>query len=289
MPENRRHPHKPFEAALIEEYLGDHKIISVELLPHGKSNSNYKLVVDGETCVFRWHAGGTAERERTAMRLVEGLVSVPPILAAGPDWSLFSFVEGDHLSDHPECLQAAVRTAANIWTVTFPSKGWVAADGTITPFDFGGESDFMTAILKDPAVNKWLGSQAVHAITRIFAIEAERPTEDQPCGCLVHGDFNPSNILVKDGEVVAILDWEFSHSGGPLMDIANLVRNTSTDYHQDIRKGLESAGVLLPEDWMYRCEFDHIGSYLELLTTQLSDEFKQSCVDKIHRFIDNYG
>jgi aminoglycoside phosphotransferase (APT) family kinase protein len=289
MTEDRRHPHRPFDRDLIKEYLHGRNVDTVGLLPQGKSNSNYKLTVDDETCVLRLHCGGTAERERTAMRLVADLVPVPSLLAFGDDWSLFSFVEGAHLSDHPECLQAAAQTAAKIWTVTFPSKGWIGADGTVTPFDFGGENDFGTAILKSPDVNRWLRPQAVEALARIFEIDAGRPSDDQPGGCLVHGDFNPSNVLVRDGEVAAVLDWEFSLSGVPLMDISNLVRHTSEEYHQNIRDGLRSAGVALPEDWMQRCEFAHVGSYLEFLTTRRSDEFKRDCVGRIHAFIEKYG
>lgn len=36
---------------------------------------------------------------------------------------------------------------------------------------------------------------------------------------LVHSDFKPGNILVEDGAVVALLDWELAHLGDPLEDI----------------------------------------------------------------------
>ena len=32
---------------------------------------------------------------------------------------------------------------------------------------------------------------------------------------LVHGDFNLTNILIKDGVVSGVPDWEFSHAGSP--------------------------------------------------------------------------
>lgn len=45
---------------------------------------------------------------------------------------------------------------------------------------------------------------------------------------LVHGDFDPANILVDRTEgiwkVTGILDWEFSFSGSALWDIANMLR-----------------------------------------------------------------
>lgn len=45
---------------------------------------------------------------------------------------------------------------------------------------------------------------------------------------LVHGDFNPKNLLVSrtpgGWQVAAALDWEFRFSGCPYGDAANLLR-----------------------------------------------------------------
>ncbi len=38
---------------------------------------------------------------------------------------------------------------------------------------------------------------------------------------LLHGDFWPGNLLWKDGQLVAIIDWEDAASGDPLADVAN--------------------------------------------------------------------
>lgn len=39
---------------------------------------------------------------------------------------------------------------------------------------------------------------------------------------IVHGDFGPQNILISrtEAEVTAVLDWEFSHLGDPIEDLA---------------------------------------------------------------------
>lgn len=36
---------------------------------------------------------------------------------------------------------------------------------------------------------------------------------------LVHADFKPGNVLVRDGDVSALLDWELAHLGDPLEDL----------------------------------------------------------------------
>ncbi len=33
--------------------------------------------------------------------------------------------------------------------------------------------------------------------------------------CLVHSDFNGTNILVRDGRITGVLDWEFAFAGPP--------------------------------------------------------------------------
>lgn len=37
--------------------------------------------------------------------------------------------------------------------------------------------------------------------------------------CLIHGDFRPANVLVDDGRVSALLDWELTHLGDPHDDL----------------------------------------------------------------------
>ena len=42
-------------------------------------------------------------------------------------------------------------------------------------------------------------------------------------GGLVHGDYRLDNVLVQDGRITAVLDWEMSTLGDPLSDLALLL------------------------------------------------------------------
>jgi aminoglycoside phosphotransferase (APT) family kinase protein len=56
----------------------------------------------------------------------------------------------------------------------------------------------------------------------VFAIEwlkSHVPAWDG-AATLVHGDAGPSNFMFRDGEVVALIDWELTHFGDPLEDFA---------------------------------------------------------------------
>lgn len=47
------------------------------------------------------------------------------------------------------------------------------------------------------------------------------PLPQRNTSVLLHGDFWPGNILWRDGQVVAIIDWEDAALGDPLADLAN--------------------------------------------------------------------
>lgn len=78
---------------------------------------------------------------------------------------------------------------------------------------------------------------------------------------LVHADVNPKNFLVaradRRWQVTAVLDWEFSYSGCPYGDAANMVR-FAADYPRDFVDGFfagftehQPADLPLPDDWLY--------------------------------------
>jgi len=68
----------------------------------------------------------------------------------------------------------------------------------------------------------------------------------------VHADFNASNILIRDGRVAAILDWEFAFAGDALFDFANITRpplGQRAGFAEGLAAGYRAAGGALPEDW----------------------------------------
>ena len=290
MSRDRRSPHKPFESHLIEDFLDGRDILSIQLLRDGKSNTNYKLILgDGQTCVLRLYSNGRPEREAYIMDLVRHIVPVPAEIARGDSWTVFSYMEGDLLRNVPEHSAAAAEALARIHSIGFDSVGWIAADGTVSPFCFGGGNDFVATMLKHPDVLAWIGPDRADAVWEIWEREATRraPLGDE-C-CLVHGDFNPTNILIRDGEVSGILDWEFAHANTPYMDIGNLLRNTDPAYHGRVRAGLVAGGMDLPDDWVERAELIDLGSHLEFLTTNRLDAFKRQCVARVDGFIRRFS
>ena len=71
----------------------------------------------------------------------------------------------------------------------------------------------------------FLGVDRLAAVLR--TLEEHRATFDRVCSRvqLVHGDYQPRNILVGDvHQVIAVLDWELARRASPICDIAMLLR-----------------------------------------------------------------
>jgi aminoglycoside phosphotransferase len=284
---DRRHAYREFDPSLIESFLAGREISGVELIPTGKSNTNFKLTLsDGLMVVLRLFSDvgmNSPERESRIAQLVGGRVPIPAIFDLGEDWVLSEFAPGEMLESSPEGVGAAAEALARLSEISFEASGWIQADGVVTPFDFG--DDYVEMKLAEPEVVGWVGSDRVNAVQEILRREAGRLSEVRSEHVLVHGDFNSSNVLVQDGEVVAVLDWEYAHSGTPYMDIGNLLRNTESQFHDAIGRGLRSGGFTLSDDWKERAAFVDIGSHVEFLTSPRSDEFKRSRVALIEEFI----
>ena len=53
------------------------------------------------------------------------------------------------------------------------------------------------------------------------ALEAPPPLLSPNSPVLLHGDYWPGNILWREGEIAAVIDWEDAATGDPLVDLAN--------------------------------------------------------------------
>ena len=281
----RRHDLIPFRPALIADYLKGRTISSFNLLPGGRSNSNYKLKLSDGTCrVCRIFGSGTGEPERHITTVVHHLIPVPRLCYHTEDFAIYSFVSGEPLkNNNPEQLKAAARVLARLSTISFNKPGQILSNGQIKPWPFDGCRGFIALMLANPKVQKWLQPGDSERLFAIMKIQKHRlDTIDKDC-VLVHGDLNPGNILLVDNQVTGILDWEFAHSGTPYADIGNLLRHTPSDYHKYIKIGLYDGGFDLPEDWKIRARLVDITSDLEFLTTQIDDCWKQKSVKRIKK------
>ncbi len=279
---DRRHPLRPFQRDLIRDFLRGRQVMDATLLPGGKSNSNYRLTLsDGTRCVLRLHAQASPERERYAMDLARDIVPVPQLLWRGDGWSILSFVDGKPFAECPQHTREVARQLARISSIHLPGPGWIEPNGSITPFEFEAEGGFNDLMFRHPDVQCWLGMDAIDALRRKLAALPQPPPSPVR---LCHGDYNPTNILLRDGVVTGILDWEFAHAATYWGDIGNLLRHTPSGHEHLIAEGFADAGMPLPDDWQRRARLADLGSHLEFLTSARAEAFKRHCVTWIEAF-----
>lgn len=97
----------------------------------------------------------------------------------------------------------------------------------VVPYESSDVIKFAQGCLNDRTVLSVLDPSVIVEIKKAIEQHASLfPTEDDKH--LVHGDFNPANILLDqiNGSwvVTGILDWEFAFSGSYLGDVANMLR-----------------------------------------------------------------
>ncbi len=180
---------------------------------------------DGRTerMVLRRH--GIADRTRNPdialdeYRLLTFLddagLAVPEPIDTGPTGTIFptpyiitEFVDGATLvapSDQANAIEQMATFLTRLHTMR-----WAKRDLSFLP----DLEERVGDILQRPAAN-------AHAEWVREALVAHWPLTEPNTRVLLHGDFWPGNVMWKDGQLAAVIDWEDAAIGDPLADLAN--------------------------------------------------------------------
>ena len=202
------------------------------------------------------------------------------------------------ISDIPHDVGAIMFEVGDILTkITshkFPRTGFFDKDlNIIKPISGDNYLTFAKECLHGQTV---LDQLAPHTISKIhFYLEKYShlfPNESEKN--LVHGDFDPANILVdkvdNTWKITGILDWEFAFSGSLLCDIANMLRyahHMPPEFEESFLKGLTSRGIKLPKNWRTTVHMLNLVSLLDCLKRSDSHIHPKRCID-IHELIDHF-
>ena len=253
-------------------------VVEVRPLAGGFSHETCLVTLpDGDRVVVRL-GGPDPAIEAAVMSRARAHVPVPQVLCVVPAASkgvrpamVLEHVAGTPLSDvlaagedgMAELGTEVGRAIACVGTVTFDRPGFFGdkelAVREMPPWSrqlpemAAGCMDAAPEERLDPSTRRaWAGLCAAHA-PALAAIDGHAR--------LVHADANPKNILVTPlgggWRVDAVLDWEFSFSGCPYADAANMTR-FSGDYPPHFTDGFRSGfegnqpeGLPRASDWAY--------------------------------------
>lgn len=260
------------------------------LTPGGRSNTNYYVECDGRSYVLRLYVRHPSvyAKEMALYRLLDRSIPVPRVIGHGRTgplgypFSLFERVAGLHLdalcartdrAAHLRASQELGQILGRLATLRYGTRGLLSAKSAIAPLaiePFDLQEFYRHCLFETPAAAR-LGPLR-DRLYRYLRGPEPQPVPAHPH--LVHGDFNPGNLLVReDGAVVAVLDWEFAHAGSLLADLGNLLRQRPEcplpdGFGTRVQEGLAASGVELPSDWRARALRADLGSAIEFLTSQ---------------------
>lgn len=286
---DRRFPKQQFEVENFADFFQDDLTnIKVEFFDSGACNSNYLVSTSQKgKVVCRVHSRSNPQVEAYITNLVQGVIPTPTFLWTSHDSSVMSYVQGEEFQPTPKLVKEAGVLIAKMSRIKFDNKGYFLSDGSIKAFD-GWESTQagILNLINHEMVKKILPTSLNVKLIKVIQTYEEILNSFDRCRNLVHGDFRPDNILVKNDNVAAVIDWEFSHSGCSYMDIGNIMRHIPDKWTKYLEDGLIEGGFDLDEDWLFRAKLIDLISHLEFLTSDRSQKFKKSCVDKIKEFVD---
>ena len=165
-----------------------------------------------------------ARQGRIMASLADTPVPVPPMrwIDEDPRWFgrpffVGSFVAGDKLGElnitavqARPMVQSAVETLAALHAVDWQSR----RDAWGEPFALAEEMKRLDHLLDRDTLDPAAVARAPLARE---GLRSSLPAEPR-IGC-VHGDFQWSNILMREGRVAAVIDWELAQVGATLLDL----------------------------------------------------------------------
>jgi len=283
------------------------KLISHELIAGGCANLNYKIQLENEKhpLILRVYLRDkdAAYREQKLATLLKQTVPVPIThyigKLEGPHFATTEFMPGISLrdlllGDAPHDLSAIMHevglTLSKIAAHEFSEAGFFDRELGVTRYKPSDAIKFTQDCLSHETVLSVLAPEMISEIRKVI----EQYGHLFPGGNerhLVHGDFDPANILVNDVNgtwiVSGILDWEFAFSGSYLWDVANMLRyahKMPSGFQNSFIEALEKNGLKLKGAWRTVIHLLNLSSLLDCLKRSDPGNHPNQCVD-IHEII----
>mgnify|MGYP001474317168 FL=1 len=233
--------HLTIEASKLQPWIDEFipqagKIKAIEQFKGGQSNPTYKIITETKNLVLRRKPPGkllpsahAVDREyRVITALYETDVPVPKTYGlcededvAGTAFFVMDFLDGDLFwdpmipsltnKDRTEIYQNKNKTLAKLHAVDYKKIGLE---------DYGKPGNYVAR-----QVSRWSKQYRASETDDIEAMNnliewlpKNIPDDDETS--IVHGDYRLDNMILKDNQVIGILDWELSTLGHPIADFS---------------------------------------------------------------------
>jgi GrpB-like predicted nucleotidyltransferase (UPF0157 family)/aminoglycoside phosphotransferase (APT) family kinase protein len=266
----------------------DETLISSELIDGGCANLNIKIQLENkkQPLIVRIYLRDkdAADREQKLATLLKETVPAPLTHYVGelegyrfamteyiPGLSLRELLLGDEPHDLSAIMSDVGMMLSKITACEFPKSGFLNKELEVVEHESSDIINFAQGCLNDKTVLSVLSPEVISGIQKAIEHNASLfPNSDEKC--LVHGDFDPANILVDkmNGSwvVTGILDWECAFSGSYLWDVANMLRcahKMPPEFQNSFIDALQKNGIKLPASWRTTSHLLNLSSLLDLL------------------------
>ena len=268
---------------------------NIKLLSNGCGNSNYRVTFKSSPAILLriyLRDSLSMKKESKLLKMIDQDIPCPKMFLADSTkktlpffFSINQFVKGELMrdvilrgekKDIQECAFSAGEELSKLKNYKFDSPGFLTEDLQITPFPGGRNlpAELKRMLSLDKA-KKYIREDSHNKLNKIIS---EYLLEINSCN-LVHGDYDPANILVKkiDGKykIAAVLDWEFAFSGSSLFDAGSFLRYSHllpSFYEESFVSGLQSNGMSLQPNWKKEAKLMDMLSLLSLLNENSHSE-----------------
>jgi Ser/Thr protein kinase RdoA (MazF antagonist) len=290
-------------------------VVADRPLAGGFSHETCLLTLKGDERVVVRLGGPDPGIEAAVMDAARVHVPVPQVLCVAPAVNdatrpamVLEYVTGTPLSDAltgagndasgmAELGAEVGRVMAGIGAVTFGQTGFFTnrelAVGAMPPWS--EQLPEMAATCMDATPTERLDPAARQAWSALCAAHAPALAAIDAQDRLVHADANPKNILVtrvgSGWRVDAVLDWEFSFSGSPYADAANMTRFSGgypsrfTDGFREGFAGHQPADLPLLTDWAYLGRVLDMFALSDLVTRPLGHPVADQAAAQIRHWL----
>jgi len=304
--------------ALLQPAFPGARVTGIERMPGGLINTNLKISASGiaEPVVLRLYQRelASARTEVAVTARVGGSVPVARFLyfserdpLTGLPYGITQWIDGKRLDavvgalDAPSTgsLGRAVgHVLAAIHGFTFDRPGFFADKLVVSePIDMGrtGFIAYLREALAGGPAGALVGAELGAAVLSFAEREGELLDGWLDPPCLVHGDFNGPNILIRSGrddrwEVAAILDWEFALSASPALDFGNVLRpplGANSAFVAALADGYRDAGGWLPPEWQRTARLADLLAWTDALSRPLGPAMVADARRVVRDIIDN--
>ncbi|WP_160687458.1 aminoglycoside phosphotransferase family protein [Clostridium sp. C2-6-12] len=273
---------------LFEGILDKQGVTDVIPIDEGCRTTNYIIETNGIPQryilkIFMSKEQNYKKEIRLLTRLKEdGILPVPKIYRVsehesiqGREYGIYEYKEGKTIGQaisegykvSEEFVRDVAKYLAMIHNYKFIKAGFLDEDLNLE-IEVPGLVSWYEMFMGTNAKNR-LGKDVVNKINKIVQENEKILLELDKDIRLVHGDFQGTNILVKDNKLSGILDWEFSMAGHPIADIGQFFRyeeyfdnNLIKAFEEEYNK---NSDYKLIEDWYKISKLRDLTNLIQLI------------------------